>query len=167
MPTPHVCASSGRAPVRHPCLVRELLLKSLLTLGFLVLAATSACAGRDGPPSHDCRTGGRARARPICLATKSPSTGPLLLTIDLTAQRVMVYRDGCAHCRVDDLDRQHGTRNPTGVFTILEKQVMHRSTTYDDAPMPYMQRLTSKGSRDRWRRSAGLSRVAWLHPLAE
>jgi len=31
------------------------------------------------------------------------------------------------------------------VFTILQKEVVHRSRTYDDAPMPYMQRLTAKG----------------------
>ena len=31
------------------------------------------------------------------------------------------------------------------MFTILQKEVVHRSRTYDDAPMPYMQRLTWKG----------------------
>jgi lipoprotein-anchoring transpeptidase ErfK/SrfK len=31
------------------------------------------------------------------------------------------------------------------VFTILEKDKDHRSRTYDDAPMPYQQRLTWKG----------------------
>lgn len=38
-----------------------------------------------------------------------------------------------------------GRETPTGVFTVLAKEVMHRSTIYDDAPMPYMQRLTEKG----------------------
>jgi hypothetical protein len=38
-----------------------------------------------------------------------------------------------------------GRETPLGNFTILEKQVYHRSRTYDDAPMPYMQRLTWKG----------------------
>ena len=33
---------------------------------------------------------------------------------------------------------------PTGIFPILEKKRHHRSRKYDDAPMPYMQRL------DRW-----------------
>ena len=31
-----------------------------------------------------------------------------------------------------------GHDTPTGVFTILQKQKMHRSTLYDDAPMPFM-----------------------------
>jgi len=38
-----------------------------------------------------------------------------------------------------------GYETPTGVFTILEKDRDHRSRTYDDAPMPFQQRLTWKG----------------------
>src|SRR3546814_18004653 len=34
---------------------------------------------------------------------------------------------------------------PTGIFTILQKKVDHKSNLYDDAPMPYMQRLTWSG----------------------
>ena len=73
------------------------------------------------------------------------SSGPLLLTIDLTAQRVMVYRDGTLVAASSISTGSAGRETPTGVFTILEKKVMHRSSTYDDAPMPFMQRLTSKG----------------------
>ena len=76
---------------------------------------------------------------------KDPSVGPLLLTIDLTAQRVMVYRDGVLIAASAISTGSAGRETPTGVFTILEKKVMHRSSTYDDAPMPFMQRLTSKG----------------------
>lgn len=38
-----------------------------------------------------------------------------------------------------------GHETPTGTFPILEKQVKHRSTLYNDAPMPFMQRLTWDG----------------------
>ena len=38
-----------------------------------------------------------------------------------------------------------GHDTPVGEFTILEKQVFHRSNLYSDAPMPYMQRLTWDG----------------------
>jgi len=34
---------------------------------------------------------------------------------------------------------------PTGIFPILAKKTMHRSKKYDDAPMPFMQRLDSYG----------------------
>ncbi len=56
-----------------------------------------------------------------------------------------VYRDGALIAASAISTGSLGRETPTGVFTILEKKVMHRSTTYDDAPMPYMQRLTSKG----------------------
>jgi hypothetical protein len=38
-----------------------------------------------------------------------------------------------------------GHQTPTGVFQILQKEVDHHSKTYDNAPMPYMQRLTWDG----------------------
>jgi lipoprotein-anchoring transpeptidase ErfK/SrfK len=44
--------------------------------------------------------------------------------------------------RVDGQTRQ---RHARGHFPILQKKLHHRSTLYDDAPMPYMQRLTWDG----------------------
>ena len=38
-----------------------------------------------------------------------------------------------------------GYETPTGVFTILQKHREHYSNRYDNAPMPYMQRLTWDG----------------------
>jgi L,D-transpeptidase catalytic domain len=38
-----------------------------------------------------------------------------------------------------------GHATPTGVFTILQKRQEHYSSTYNNAPMPYMQRLTWDG----------------------
>jgi hypothetical protein len=77
--------------------------------------------------------------------SKEASTAPLFLVIDLTAQRITVYRDGVLIAASTISTGSEGRETPTGVFTILEKQIDHRSGTYDNAPMPYMQRLTSKG----------------------
>jgi lipoprotein-anchoring transpeptidase ErfK/SrfK len=38
-----------------------------------------------------------------------------------------------------------GKDTPAGIFPILQKKAMHRSNLYDDAPMPWMQRLTWGG----------------------
>jgi hypothetical protein len=38
-----------------------------------------------------------------------------------------------------------GYDTPTGVFSILQKDPKHRSSTYNNAPMPYQQRLTWDG----------------------
>src|SRR5262245_6582221 len=75
---------------------------------------------------------------------RSPS-GPLAIIVSLTKQRVYVYRNGIkigvSTCSTGKKDYD----TPTGVFTILEKEEEHYSKTYDDAPMPMMQRLTWDG----------------------
>ena len=75
---------------------------------------------------------------------RSPS-GPLAIIVSLTKQRVYVYRNGIqigvSTCSTGKKDHE----TPTGVFTILEKEKEHYSSTYDDAAMPMMQRLTWDG----------------------
>ena len=119
-------------------------MKTLFSLGILICASASAAAQPGGNPTMAERAAALGPGQYVWEA-KSASTGPVFLTIDLTAQRAMVYRDGALIAASAISTRSLGRETPTGVFTILEKQVMHRSTTYDDAPMPYMQRLTSKG----------------------
>ena len=122
------------------------MVRSLVALGFLAFAAASAAAqpvaNRNPTIAERAATLGPGQ---YVWDAKSPSSGPLLLTIDLTKQRVMVYRDGALIAASAISTGSMGRETPTGVFTILEKKVMHRSITYDNAPMPYMQRLTSKG----------------------
>jgi lipoprotein-anchoring transpeptidase ErfK/SrfK len=77
--------------------------------------------------------------------SKADSIGPVLLVIDLSAQRALLYRDGVPIAASTVSTGRAGRETPTGAFTILQKEVVHRSRTYDDAPMPYMQRLTWKG----------------------
>ena len=122
------------------------MLKSLITLGFFAFATTSAVAqpATYGYPTIAERAATLGPGQYVWDAN-SASSGPLLLTIDLTAQQVRVYRDGVLMAASAISTGSLGRETPTGVFTILEKKVMHRSTTYDDAPMPYMQRLTTKG----------------------
>jgi lipoprotein-anchoring transpeptidase ErfK/SrfK len=40
---------------------------------------------------------------------------------------------------------RRGHETPVGTFRIMEKRLKHRSNRYANAPMPYMQRLTSYG----------------------
>jgi hypothetical protein len=71
--------------------------------------------------------------------------GPVLVYVDLSRQLVTVYRNGVRIGVSTISSGKDGYETPTGVFTILEKDKDHRSRTYDDAPMPYQQRLTWKG----------------------
>ena len=60
-------------------------------------------------------------------------------------QRVHVYRNGVRIGASSCSTGKAGHRTPTGVFTILQKDKHHRSSTYNGAPMPNMNRLTWSG----------------------
>lgn len=60
-------------------------------------------------------------------------------------QKAYVYRNGVLIGVATVSAGRPGHLTPTGVFTILQKQKEHRSTIYDGAPMPYMERLTWGG----------------------
>lgn len=71
--------------------------------------------------------------------------GPLVVLVSLNEQRVYVYRNGVAIGVSTISSGKPGHETPTGVFTILQKNRDHRSNIYNNAPMPYMQRLTWTG----------------------
>ena len=72
-------------------------------------------------------------------------SGPIVLVVSLDEQRAYVYRNGMAIGVSTISSGKVGKETPTGVFTILQKKKDHRSNLYNDAPMPYMQRLTWDG----------------------
>ncbi len=73
------------------------------------------------------------------------TVGPVVMVVSLTEQRAYVYRNGVLIGATTVSTGRPGHLTPTGVFTVLQKQKEHRSTIYDGAPMPYMERLTWGG----------------------
>ena len=71
--------------------------------------------------------------------------GPLVITVDLDARVLSVFRDGYEIAATAVLLGTQDKPTPTGLFPITEKDADHHSTIYDGAPMPYMMRLTSDG----------------------
>lgn len=71
--------------------------------------------------------------------------GPLLLIVSTASQRAVLYRNALPIAVTTVSTGREGYRTPTGVFTILQKRVRHFSNIYDNAPMPFMQRLTWGG----------------------
>lgn len=69
----------------------------------------------------------------------------MVLVVSLDEQRAYVYRNGIAIGVSTISSGKAGKDTPTGVFTILQKNKDHRSNLYNNAPMPYMQRLTWDG----------------------
>jgi lipoprotein-anchoring transpeptidase ErfK/SrfK len=74
----------------------------------------------------------------------SPS-GPVVALVSVPQQMIYVYRNGILIGRSTVSTGSKGHATPGGVFSILEKKQTHRSKKYDNAPMPYMQRLTWSG----------------------
>ena len=71
--------------------------------------------------------------------------GPMTVVVNLQVQRAYVYRNGVRIGASTISSGKKGHETPTGVFTILQKNKDHRSNIYNNAPMPYMQRLTWDG----------------------
>ncbi|MBA3527488.1 MAG: L,D-transpeptidase family protein, partial [Sphingomonas sp.] len=69
----------------------------------------------------------------------------VLIVVSLPSQKAFVFKDGEAWESTDVSTGKPGNDTPEGAFPILQKKVHHRSSLYDDAPMPYMQRLTWDG----------------------
>jgi len=71
--------------------------------------------------------------------------GPVLIIVSLREQHAHVYRNGVLIGISTVSTGKAGYDTPTGVFTVLQKHVEHKSNLYEDAPMPFMQRLTWSG----------------------
>ena len=71
--------------------------------------------------------------------------GPALAIVNLETQRLILFRNGVPVAASTVSTGSPGHETPTGVFTILQKNKEHYSSTYNNAPMPNMQRLTKRG----------------------
>ena len=72
-------------------------------------------------------------------------SGPLAIVISLPEQRAYVYRNGMRIGLSTVSTGRDGFETPSGIYTILQKDREHYSNRYDNAPMPFMQRLTWDG----------------------
>jgi hypothetical protein len=73
------------------------------------------------------------------------STPAALAVVSLKDQRISLYdaRGNAVRARISS--GQTGYETPVGVFSILQKEEEHYSNLYDDASMPFMQRITWSG----------------------
>ena len=71
--------------------------------------------------------------------------GAARVVVDVTKRRLYVYRGGVEIGRSYVVVGPPEQPTPIGRFPILQKHADHYSSTYDNAPMPYMLRLTWGG----------------------
>lgn len=74
-----------------------------------------------------------------------PARGAMLITVDLAAETLSVFRDGHEIGVAAIHYGANTTPSPLGRFPIKWKDANHHSRTYDNAPMPYTLRLTDDG----------------------
>jgi hypothetical protein len=118
----------------------------------LLLTLPALAAVGQTPPKHTSTLG---TAKTIMPAELKPGEyawhpefspqGPVVLIVSLPEQLAYVYRNGVIIGASTVSTGKKGHETPTGVFTILQKHQDHYSNLYNDAPMPYMQRLTWSG----------------------
>jgi hypothetical protein len=71
--------------------------------------------------------------------------GPLQIFISIDQQKLHLYSDGMHVADTSIATGVPSLPTPLGVFSVIQKQVFHRSNLYSDAPMPFMQRITWSG----------------------
>lgn len=125
--------SHGRLPARYLALAA---VAALLTSG----AATAQIA----PAAIDGRIE-RLKPGEFFWAPQIAPEGPVTIIVSLKTQKAYAYRNGLPIGVSTVSTGKKGHVTPTGVFTILQKNIDHTSNLYEDAPMPFMQRLTWGG----------------------
>jgi hypothetical protein len=129
--------NTGAVPIKF----RDLFLASLIAAAGLFCArAESFTQGREQKPlTPELKTGDYVWKPEV-----SPA-GPVVIIVSLQEQKLYAYRNGVRIGRSTISSGKPGHRTPTGIFTILEKNVTHHSNIYKGASMPYQERLTWGG----------------------
>ncbi len=91
--------------------------------------------------SHEPKVADRVSKEPFGDIPK----GPLQIFISINQQKLHLYSDGVHVADTSIATGVPSLPTPLGVFSVIQKQVFHRSNIYSNAPMPYMQRITWSG----------------------
>ena len=78
-------------------------------------------------------------------AAAAPTDGDARIVADLLTQMVYVYRGDKLLGASSMSSAKQGHITPYGYWTILEKRPFNRSKKYENAPMPFMQRIDEYG----------------------
>jgi hypothetical protein len=121
-----------------------------LLAGLAVITASSPAAAywyggwhkhRTAHKTHEPKAANRVDKEPFGQIQK----GPLQIFISINQQKLHLYSDGVHVADTSIATGVPSLPTPLGVFSVIQKQVFHRSNIYSGAPMPYMQRITWSG----------------------
>jgi hypothetical protein len=110
------------------------------------IAAAAAVATLIAAPAADAASRGNRHAERTVEATAPREAGPPVMAIvSLRSQNVTIYDADGWIMRAPVSSGQKGRETPAGVFSVIQKDADHHSNLYDDAFMPYMERITWSG----------------------
>ena len=121
--------------------------------------AAPAVAWEETPDAVAAATDAAASARADMIATfgvdhlrtgqylwdDEASDGDPRVVVSLSDQMAYLYRGDRLAAVTTISSGKPGKDTPTGYFPILEKQLLHKSLKYENAPMPHMQRIDDYG----------------------
>ncbi len=87
--------------------------------------------------------------KPAVQASKGPfgdiPKGQVEIFVSIDQQKLHLYSDGAHIADTSVATGVPSLPTPLGVFSVIQKQVFHRSNIYSGAPMPFMERITWSG----------------------
>ena len=122
-----------------------------MSRGFFPLALVAAATMTLAQPALAANSAGATEAAAAALAPNqfvwndTATAEPVRIVVNIAEQRAYVYRGPALVAATTVSTGRDGKETPSGNFTVLEKQVEHRSNRYNNARMPYMERLTWDG----------------------
>lgn len=129
----------------HPVSVRTLFIAaSALLVAFTPIRSAQAQAPADTALEAPVETAALRPGEFVWKPKRSPA-GKVEIVVSIPLQRAYVYRGGALIGVTTISTGKPGYRTPTGRFDILQKHARHFSSKYNNAPMPFMQRLTWDG----------------------
>lgn len=136
-------AAAIAVAVASPCAATSSTLAPDESPAALMAAASAVAAARDH--AEDVIASRPLKAGSYWWAADAPTDGAVEVVVNLADQHAYVYRAGELIGVSTISSGKPGKDTPPGIFPILEKKRMHHSRKYDNAPMPFMQRIDQYG----------------------
>jgi len=107
----------------------------------ILAAALALLLAAGAAPPAEAR-GGRDAQETI---EARPAGMPLMAIVSIADQRITVYDAQGRIMRAPVSTGRAGYETPAGIYSVIQKEAEHYSNLYDDASMPFMQRITWSG----------------------
>lgn len=118
-------------------------------IGAAMLAMGTPAVAKEDPAAKEAAVAIEVAAEDLApgkFVWSDPGTAePVTVVVSLPLQRAYMFRGETMVAATAVSTGTDDKPTPTGIFPILQKAVTHRSNLYDNAPMPFMQRLTWDG----------------------